>query len=535
MKFAFLSQTISLLALRGTLEVKAARLLEPCNADCDCEGALRRNGEGAYVNSIRCEMRHIPLGKRCYQDFSLSLNEPCTKDSECKSQWCANGICTIHAEKPPVTGLCRYDQKVVGIVNRKLEPKDGTCPCANPQESSVASAQSMFGSNPSKDTYSNNYGEGSGLELIPITSGPVRSMRICSGDGSYMRDPTSYKLEGLCRETNRIEIIEGTINFRRRDYVAKKGTGKYKKECTVVKISHKSFFSRYNITFPTQRGGDPTCSGNSNTCQNYATEFSELSLYGPCAYVEAAPSSPTVRTPAPIPSPTARTPGQGGTAAVQQGGGTGVQQAAPSPTARTPGQGGTGGEQREGSTCKYELSITTLVNGAQPTGSTNCPCAHPHHASMSDAQSMVAFENPSLDTYSNNFGLGSGLEFTAKTSGPLRTMRICSGDGPYMRDPTSFKLESRCQPASAFKVFQEGPLRFPIRERSVQSGTGAAVKECIEVQISDTTSCNEYRITFPTQRGRDATCSLVDACQNYPTEFSELSFSAPCSEIGAIQ
>jgi len=544
MKVAFLLQSIPLLALRGTLEVNAAKkkLLDLCTADCDCLG-------WDTDPSIRCEYRHISLGKRCYKDFSLSLNESCTKDSDCISQFCENDICTIHPKKPPVTDHCRYDQKVVGIVDgERPDPKGvGTCPCANAQYSSVASAQSMFDlENPSKKTYSNNYGLGLAFDLISIKSGPVRSIRICSGDGPYMRDPKYYKLFSKCPISSNWKLVqEGTIRFPDRDEQAKNGTGKYVKECTVVRIGHQSFSNRYKITFPTQRGGD-LCA-----CQNYPTEFSELSLRGPCSQVgpapltarpvartTARPIAPTPPTEAPIPSPT--TPKSGISAFDSQ-------QAAPipSPTARTTArpiaptpapipsptaQGGAGGQQ---GTCKYELSIIALVNGAQPYGSQTCPCAHPHHASLSNAQSMVAFENPSLETYANNYGLGSGLEFTTKTSGPIRTMRICSGDGPYMRDPTSFMLASRCQSASAFRVFQEGPLRFLNRVRSVQSGTGAAVKECIEVKIRDTTSCNEYRITFPTQRGGDSTCSLVDACQNYPTEISELSFSRPCSQIDA--
>ena len=199
-----------------------------------------------------------------------------------------------------------------------------------------------------------------------------------------------------------------------------------------------------------------------------------------------------------------------------------IQAPIPSPTA----QGGAGGQQ---GTCKYELSITALVNGAQPYGSQTCPCAHPHHASLSNAQSMVAFENPSLETYANNYGLGSGLEFTTKTSGPIRTMRICSGDGPYMRDPTSYKLFFKCPISSNWKLVQEGTIRFPRRDKAAERGTGEYVKECTVVRIGHQSFSNRYKITFPTQRGGD-----LCACQNYPTEFSELSLRGPCVQVGPV-
>jgi len=72
-------------------------------------------------------------------------------------------------------------------------------------------------------------------------------------------------------------------------------------------------------------------------------------------------------------------------------------------------------------------------------------------------------------------------------------MEICSGDGSYLNDPTSYVLESRSIQTEQWDVIQEGDLIFPNRIDE------ASPKECILVAVSMHKFHFEHRITFPNQ------------------------------------
>jgi len=284
MKTTFLFKTILLLVVRGLCEVNATvcqKLLDTCTEDCDCCD-YRTNP------SIRCEMRTKSLGHRCY--IGKNNGEECQHNSDCKSQWCTDGICFRHFSNPPGAGFCLLNQTVTAIIDGSIPlTSNSNCPCQNPPRTSLSDAQDMMAVEPKSDTLSNNHALGSGFEFRSIISGPLRSIHICSGDGFYMRDPTSFKLEGDCHGADFRLITEGRISFPNRKAQIQKGTDPSVKECITISVKSQSFCHGYRITFPTQRGGDAPCN-NVDTCQNYPTEISELSLHGPCSQVVLTPS-----------------------------------------------------------------------------------------------------------------------------------------------------------------------------------------------------------------------------------------------------
>jgi len=91
-------------------------------------------------------------------------------------------------------------------------------------------------------------------------------------------------------------------------------------------------------------------------------------------------------------------------------------------------------------------------------------------------------------------------------------MEICSGDGSYVNDPTSYVLESRSIQTEQWDVTQEGDLIFPNRIDE------ASPRECILVAVSMHKFHFEHRITFPNQ----------NAAKYNPTEFSGLLLHGTC-------
>jgi len=91
-------------------------------------------------------------------------------------------------------------------------------------------------------------------------------------------------------------------------------------------------------------------------------------------------------------------------------------------------------------------------------------------------------------------------------------MEICSGDGSYVNDPTSYVLESRSIQTEQWDVIQEGDLIFPNRIDE------ASPRECILVAVSMLKFHFEHRITFPNQ----------NAAKYNPTEFSGLLLHGTC-------
>ena len=95
-------------------------------------------------------------------------------------------------------------------------------------------------------------------------------------------------------------------------------------------------------------------------------------------------------------------------------------------------------------------------------------------------------------------------------------MEICSGDGSYLNDPTSYVLESKSIQTEQWDVIQEGDLIFPNRIDE------ASPRECILVAVTMHKFHFEHRITFPNQNG----------AKYNPTEFSGLLLHGTCgSEV----
>merc|ERR1712194_261851 len=92
----------------------------------------------------------------------------------------------------------------------------------------------------------------------------VDRMEICSGDGSYLNDPTSYVLESKSIQTEQWDVIqEGDLIFPNRIDEASP------KECILVAVCMHKFHFEHRITFP-----------NQNAAKH--TEFSGLLLHGTC-------------------------------------------------------------------------------------------------------------------------------------------------------------------------------------------------------------------------------------------------------------
>jgi len=275
---AIASKILLLLVARGVCEVNAendctSQLLERCTCDGDCCNR--------HTNpSITCEIRNKALGHRCY--IGHSIGEECTQNMECTSQICSDKKCVPnqHGVERVRVSSCMLDLAVTHIVNGALPSiLDTTCPaCPSPPTVALGDVhQQLDEANPTRTTLSNNYALGSGLELIATVKGRVRTMKICSGDGSHMRDPASFKLEGECTEEGCSTIQEGALSFPLRAGTS----GAQPIECIDVAIKASSLFLRYKITFPTQVGGDEECVLD-GTCQNYPTEISGLAFHGPC-------------------------------------------------------------------------------------------------------------------------------------------------------------------------------------------------------------------------------------------------------------
>jgi len=100
-------------------------------------------------------------------------------------------------------------------------------------------------------------------------------------------------------------------------------------------------------------------------------------------------------------------------------------------------------------------------------------------------------------------------------------MEVCTGDGSYENDPTSYVLESRSIETNEWSVTQEGELIFPNRIDATSP------KECIQIAVRLDKFQLEYRVTFPTRRGGNS-CGA----KYCPTELSGLLLHGTCgSEV----
>ena len=93
---------------------------------------------------------------------------------------------------------------------------------------------------------------------------------------------------------------------------------------------------------------------------------------------------------------------------------------------------------------------------------------------------------------------------------------ICSGDGSHIRDPSSYKLESKSIQTKEWNAIKEGVLIFQNRKNAVDAGE-TLPRECIRIAVNVDNFSIEHRFTFSNQLG---------------TEFSGLMLHGTCgSEV----
>lgn len=242
-----------------------ANQLESCVQDCDCCGFGTESG-------IVCQTRNFDLGPKCYT--FRSHGEPCTENSQCKSQQCSNGTCqpkthlTIY--KPELCPITYPTDDLTAVIG-ELTSEEGTCPC---QDTDAYPE----GSEPEKvlkaGAYVNNYPINAGFLVRPSYHYPLRKLVICTSDEDPAFDPLCFKIEGRCKGYDEFNtLMEGSLELPLE-----------RKKCIRVHIEDQNEkarpeYDQLKITFPCQRGGFATCNQG---CQNYPVIVDQVALLGNC-------------------------------------------------------------------------------------------------------------------------------------------------------------------------------------------------------------------------------------------------------------
>merc|ERR1712232_938334 len=107
----------------------------------------------------------------------------------------------------------------------------------------------------------------------------VQHINICTGDGSYDRDPTFFVLESKSIRSGKWDFIqEGNIIFPNRENMANAGdtTSAPPRECVQIAVSMDKHHTEHRVMFPTIRGGD------FDGTNYYPVEASGLTFDGVC-------------------------------------------------------------------------------------------------------------------------------------------------------------------------------------------------------------------------------------------------------------
>jgi len=262
-KATFVFLLLNLCKSRVIIKDDCVPLYNECKVDADC------CGQRSEDKNIRCEMRHSPWGKRCYEAIYNGM--PCEDDFQCLSQHCVSGYCTRkslqigykHMKMCEITTSDDVEEVVNGY-----NPM-GTCPCVKPR-ATLNGARLAIDHNLSTE-YVNYHTPYSGLIINPTYAIPVKKMRLCSASDCTECDPLCYKIEAKNDEDLFAFVQKGRLNMRMK-----------RKSCIDVPILGRQMFKFYNITFGCRRGGYVHCDKNSASCKDYAIKISEISLWGAC-------------------------------------------------------------------------------------------------------------------------------------------------------------------------------------------------------------------------------------------------------------
>jgi len=250
-----------------------ATLGDTCVEDCECCGYK----SPFAAESLRCEKRNEPLGKRCYK--CVALGDTCTKNAECCSQKCVDDECVPSAgEGRPLwcleslfSSYSRFEQ-VPGVATSE----EGLCPCTNLVGSQISSGLGNMIDHNQQSDYSNNYAIGAGFFLESNYHAPLRQFKVCPNLDCVECDPTCYKIEGMCDYDTRFSLVqEGELDLSTED----------RHTCVTIPVLGRHEYSKYRVTFPCQRGGFDSCE-ESGSCKNYPMKISEADLLAKCVDTE---------------------------------------------------------------------------------------------------------------------------------------------------------------------------------------------------------------------------------------------------------
>jgi len=149
----------------------------------------------------------------------------------------------------------------------------------------------------------------------------------------------------------------------------------------------------------------------------------------------------------------------------------------------------------------YESVLDEIVSmdpvaGIPINGDGLCPCTDLKNRDVSHGVTAVIDKQTNVD-YINNYAIGSGLVVTTDQRNPIRKMKVCSNTDCVECDPTSYKLEGKCDNETDYTFIQSGELNFSEERQS-----------CTEVNIVGRHQYYTYKITFPTIRGGFGQCDI---------------------------
>ena len=261
---SFIVLSLSIIHISKSIDT-CVNQLESCVQDCDCCGFGTESG-------VVCQTRDHDSGPKCYT--FRSHGEPCTEDSQCKSQQCANGLCQpkIHLaiHKPELCPITYPTDDLTAVIG-ELTSEENACPCQDADaypEGSEPEKVLMAGA------YVNNYPINAGFLVRPSYHYPLRKLVICTSDEDPSFDPSCFKIEGRCKGYDEFNVLmEGTLELPLE-----------RKKCIRVHIEDQNEkarpeYDQLKITFPCQRGGFEQCTQG---CQNYPVVIDQVALLGNC-------------------------------------------------------------------------------------------------------------------------------------------------------------------------------------------------------------------------------------------------------------
>lgn len=252
---------------------ECVKQLESCVRDYDCCGIGTEPG-------IVCQTRNYALGPKCYT--FRKHGEPCTENSQCRSQQCTRGTCqpNLHLIRN-IPDLCpiTYPTDDLTAVVGELTSEEGTCPCQDPDVyPEGAKPENVL----QAGDYINNYPINAGFLVRPSYGYPLRKLSICTSDRDAAYDPLCYKIEVRYKGDEEFNIFqEGTLELPRE-----------RKTCIRVHIEDRNEkarpeYDQFKVTFPCQRGGFEKCDQSvgllsNQECQNYPVIVDQIALLGNC-------------------------------------------------------------------------------------------------------------------------------------------------------------------------------------------------------------------------------------------------------------